>query len=290
MMLYVGLIIRSFINKGKMIMKKIIVSVLVAMFFIVANPGGILAAETPDFDAVYYAQRYPNVANTVGCDEKALLNHYMTVGVKEGMYPNALAECAAREKEIALQNAKATGNTALAEELSKAQAKAAATANTLSGTAGNQSAVVPVTALSTVQSASSIPAQTVLPLNPMIGTYVDVDITNQTMTLFVNNIPMLTSPCVTGTLKDKRSTPTGAFYIMEKKPGKRLKGDTWDVWVDRWMKFTSDSCGLHDASWRRKFGGSIYKSNGSHGCVNLPTDVAYQLYDMVTVGTPVIVH
>lgn len=56
------------------------------------------------------------------------------------------------------------------------------------------------------------------------------------------------------------------------------------------MKFTNNSIGLHDASWRKSYGGEIYKTNGSHGCVNLPKEAAYQLYDMVNVGTSVIVH
>ncbi len=45
--------------------------------------------------------------------------------------------------------------------------------------------------------------------------------------------------------------------------------------------------GIHDASWRKKFGGKIYQTNGSHGCVNVPTSSAEKLFSMVEVGTPV---
>lgn len=237
-------------------MKRWILPLVAAAFVLIFNVRGVYAA---DFDALYYAQRYPDVANSVGCDEKALYEHYITVGQKEGRYPNAQEECAGTARTIDLQNAKATGNTKLVETLEKQQ------------TANAQKAAAAVTV-------------------PVSGTYVDVNIESQTMTLFQNGLPVLSSPCVTGTPKNGRSTPTGMWYIMEKTPGKRLKGSSWDVWVDRWMRFTSDSCGLHDASWRRKFGGNIYQSNGSHGCVNLPKDVAYTLYDLVAVGTPVIVH
>ena len=237
-------------------MKRWILPLVAAAFVLIFNVRGVYAA---DFDALYYAQRYPDVANTVGCDEKALYEHYITVGQKEGRYPNAQEECAGTARTIDLQNAKATGNTKLVETLEKQQA----------ANAPKAAAAVTV---------------------PVSGTYVDVNIESQTMTLFQNGLPVLSSPCVTGTPKNGRSTPTGMWYIMEKTPGKRLKGSSWDVWVDRWMRFTSDSCGLHDASWRRKFGGNIYQSNGSHGCVNLPKDVAYTLYDLVAVGTPVIVH
>lgn len=129
-----------------------------------------------------------------------------------------------------------------------------------------------------------------IPCLPGYSTYVDVDISEQTMTYFQNGIAVLQSDCVTGKANGKRDTPCGTYKILTKIPGKRLKGPTWNVWVNRWMKFTNSNIGLHDASWRSSFGGNVYKSSGSHGCVNLPSDVAYQLYDMVNVGTTVIVH
>lgn len=122
-----------------------------------------------------------------------------------------------------------------------------------------------------------------------IDTYVDVDIENQTVTYYVNGEVVLSSPCVTGKVSTGNSTPTGRFVLRTKIPGKRLVGPTWDVWVNRWMRFTG-LVGLHDAGWRRKFGGQIYIKNGSHGCVNLPADAAYSLYDMIDIGTAVIVH
>ena len=121
----------------------------------------------------------------------------------------------------------------------------------------------------------------------LLPTYVDVSIDTQTMIYYENGIPVLVSPCVTG--KPGRGTPRGVFAINTKTPGKYLTGPSWHVWVNRWMRFAGN-CGLHDASWRKQFGGEIYKSNGSHGCVNLPHDVAVALYDRVGIGTTVIVH
>ena len=118
-------------------------------------------------------------------------------------------------------------------------------------------------------------------------TYVDISIDNQTLTYFVNGVPAISTPCVTG--GPKNGTPRGVFSINTKTPGKYLTGPTWHVWVNRWMRFCGN-VGIHDASWRKKFGGNIYKSNGSHGCVNIPGNVANQLYNMVGIGTVVIVH
>jgi len=118
-------------------------------------------------------------------------------------------------------------------------------------------------------------------------TYVDISIDNQILTYFVNGTVALTTPCVSG--GPKNSTPRGVFAINSMVPGKYLTGPDWHVWVNRWMRFCGN-CGIHDASWRKSFGGEIYKRNGSHGCVNIPSDKANQLYGMVGLGTMVIVH
>ena len=122
-----------------------------------------------------------------------------------------------------------------------------------------------------------------------LSTYVDVNIEGQTMTYFQNGETMLSSPCVTGDVSKKRTTPTGIFAVSGHVKGTYLIGPTWKNWVDYWMPFYA-GCGLHDATWRKNFGGEIYKTNGSHGCVNLPHDVAEQLFNMIDVGTVVIVH
>ncbi len=123
------------------------------------------------------------------------------------------------------------------------------------------------------------------------GTYIDVNIAEQTVNYFENGIVKLSTPCVTGNVTLGNGTPTGTFAINTLIPGKYLTGPTWNVWVDRWMRFTPDAAiGLHDASWRSNFGGDIYLTSGSHGCVNLPHDAAVQLFDMASIGTTVVVH
>ena len=122
------------------------------------------------------------------------------------------------------------------------------------------------------------------------NTYVDVNLETQTVTYILNGEVVLSSPCVTGDVSKHRSTPTGVYAVFGHVKGTYLTGPTWHNWVDYWMPFTRGGCGLHDANWRSRFGGEIYKTNGSHGCVNLPHDVAQQLFDMIGIGTVVIVH
>ena len=71
--------------------------------------------------------------------------------------------------------------------------------------------------------------------------------------------------------------------------GRTLRGENYATFVNYWMAFYNHY-GLHDATWRREFGGDIYLTDGSHGCVNLPKDKAGELFELVEVGTPVIVY
>ena len=121
------------------------------------------------------------------------------------------------------------------------------------------------------------------------STYIEVSIANQHLWYYVNGKLKMESSVVTGT-RGVHDTPRGIYYISEKIPGKYLTGDTYRTWVNRWMRLTNMGIGLHDATWRSNFGGSIYTYSGSHGCINLPMSFASQLFDMSYVGMPVIIY
>ena len=60
--------------------------------------------------------------------------------------------------------------------------------------------------------------------------------------------------------------------------------------VKYWMPFTGN-VGMHDADgWRSNYGGEIYKTNGSHGCVNMPLSKVREVYGIVEIGTAVVVY
>ena len=146
--------------------------------------------------------------------------------------------------------------------------------------------------LNTKQSASDREPVYQTDMGAIGGDYVEVSIPEQHVWLYRDGEVVLDSDCVTGCVSKHRNTPTGLFYIDMRMPGKMLypKGETKGSWVNRWMRFTPDGCGLHDATWRGSFGGNIYQTNGSHGCVNLPKQFAYDLYELVYEGLPVIVY
>lgn len=121
------------------------------------------------------------------------------------------------------------------------------------------------------------------------NTYVEVDVPQQHLWYYVDGELVLECAVVTGNASN-HATPLGCYYITEKVNGKYLTGNGYKTWVNRWMRLTNTGIGLHDANWRGSFGGNIYLSNGSHGCVNMPSTKAAELYKLVDVGTKVIIH
>ncbi|MDO4976188.1 MAG: peptidoglycan binding domain-containing protein [Eubacteriales bacterium] len=122
--------------------------------------------------------------------------------------------------------------------------------------------------------------------------YVEVSIDAQEVWLFVDGECIMNSSVVTG--RPGFDTEKGVYGITYKKRHTTLNGYNADGTpyaspVEYWMPFNGNQ-GLHDASWRDDFGGSIWKSNGSHGCVNCPTWAAATLYEHVKENFPVIIY
>lgn len=144
----------------------------------------------------------------------------------------------------------------------------------------------------TVSAVWRIPALCRGTANGDIGsTYIEADLTRQHFWYYRNGTLQLESDFVSGLdSQPGRRTPTGVFRVWGKQRDRTLKGEDYESFVSYWMPFTWTGCGLHDAPWRGAFGGSIYKSNGSHGCLNLPSGKAAALYNAVAYDTPVIVY
>ncbi|MDO4169003.1 MAG: L,D-transpeptidase family protein [Lachnospiraceae bacterium] len=121
-------------------------------------------------------------------------------------------------------------------------------------------------------------------------TYALVNISSQSMVFIKDGKAVVSSSVVTGDPTKGHSTPTGAYQIMYKERNTNLVGQGYSSPVSYWMPFTTNT-GFHDASWRHgAFGGSIYRGNGSHGCVNMPEGNAAALYSIIEKGTPVFVY
>lgn len=124
-------------------------------------------------------------------------------------------------------------------------------------------------------------------------TYVEISIKRQHLWFYKDGKLKMQSDIVTGKLTKDRKTTVGVHRIYGKQKDRYLGTmavQGYRSFVHYWMPFNWDGQGLHDATWRNKFGGNIYKTGGSHGCVNLPYSFAGKLYDQVTIGTPVVVY
>ena len=117
--------------------------------------------------------------------------------------------------------------------------------------------------------------------------YVDISITNQALYYYEYGELVLYSDVVTGIYD---GTPTGNFKVVNKARNVNLRGEDYVSFVNYWIAFYGGVYGMHDASWRSYFGGDIYKTNGSHGCVNMPYYKVQALYNMIEIGTPVYIH
>lgn len=126
----------------------------------------------------------------------------------------------------------------------------------------------------------------------MDGTYIEVDLTAQHVWYYRDGEVYVDCDCVSGDVTKDHGTKTGCFPLAYKESPSVLTGgegdDEYEEKVEYWMPFYEGQ-GLHDASWRYYFGGSIYRGNGSHGCVNLPTWAAAEIYNAVETGTAIVI-
>ena len=112
------------------------------------------------------------------------------------------------------------------------------------------------------------------------NTYVEIDMTNQHLWYYKNGYLIVEGDIVTGNVSNGHTTPTGVYNLYYKQRDTVLRGQDYASPVSFWMPFNG-GIGLHDASWRSEFGGEIYKTNGSHGCINAPYYLAKAVYDNI---------
>ena len=103
-----------------------------------------------------------------------------------------------------------------------------------------------------------------------------ISLTEHSLGLFEGNALIRKYPVAVG--KPSTPTPLGSFRVLEKvmNPGGMLG--------TRWMAFTYEMHGIHGTNHPELIGQEV-----SNGCVRMYNENVEELYDMVQVGTPVIV-
>ena len=123
-------------------------------------------------------------------------------------------------------------------------------------------------------------------INDIGDTYIEVDIGQQKMFYYRDGELFIETDVVTGR---NNATREEVCYVYSKQKNRILRGPGYESFVYYWMP-VSGGIGIHDATWRSKFGGEIYIRDGSHGCVNTPLEIVEQMYEVMEVGTPCILY
>ncbi len=119
------------------------------------------------------------------------------------------------------------------------------------------------------------------------GKWIEVDLSDQTTTLYIGNTAIATYSVSTG----KAATPTAiseskiyAKYTMQTMTG-TINGEYYYVPDIPWVSYFYNGEAFHGTYWHHNFGHPM-----SHGCVNMTISDAKTLYDFAPIGTRVVVH
>ena len=129
------------------------------------------------------------------------------------------------------------------------------------------------------------PVADLAPISPAVqDKRIEVNIAAQTMTAFESGRPVLYSRVASG--RGSNFTPRGSYKVFRKAPGQRMIGgegsDYYDLpGVPFPTYFTARGIALHGTYWHNDFG-----TVRSHGCVNVPSEVARWIWRWTTPVAP----
>jgi len=131
------------------------------------------------------------------------------------------------------------------------------------------------------------------------GTYIEISISKQKMWYYKNGKVVVTTSIVSGNeSKKKYATPkNGCWVVYAKEKDYTITGPLnsdgepeYQESSKYWIAF-NDEIGIYDKTRKNnKFGGTIYKKNGSYGSIQTPIKSMEKIYKEVEIGTPVIVY
>ncbi len=122
--------------------------------------------------------------------------------------------------------------------------------------------------------------------------YTEISISDQMVYVFRKGKVAFKCRCITGRPVQGRTTPTGAYFIKEHREAYTLTGADYKTPVTNWVRITWTGTGFHPATWQpwSSWTKDMYKTRGSHGCINLsPTD-AKTIYDMTSYREAVFIY
>ncbi len=115
--------------------------------------------------------------------------------------------------------------------------------------------------------------------------WIDINLSTQTATTYKGTTKIKTYVVATGINTPDRVTDRGTWYVWLKMPVQTMRGEGYVTPNVRWISYFHGGEGFHAAPWVSNFG-----VPHSHGCVNMTTSQAKEIYDWAPLGTKVVVH
>ncbi len=123
------------------------------------------------------------------------------------------------------------------------------------------------------------------------NTYIEIDLKKQHLWYYEEGKLKRECDIISGLPTDERNTPAGVYCLWYKERNATLTDNkTYWTTVAYWNYVSAIGIGLHDATWQSSFGGDLYKTRGSHGCINMSLNDAKYVYEKVPIGTPVVMY
>lgn len=122
--------------------------------------------------------------------------------------------------------------------------------------------------------------------------YIEISIKAQKVYVIRKGKVAFSCRCITGRPVEGRSTPTGAFFIKEHREEYTLTGDDYSTPVKNWVRITWTGTGFHPATWQpwSRWTKDLYKTIGSHGCINLEPSDAEKIYKLTKYREAVFIY
>jgi len=127
----------------------------------------------------------------------------------------------------------------------------------------------------------------VVPMGKYGPKWIDVNVNTQTMIAFEGQTPVLSTRMSSGTAR--HPTVLGMYRVYLKYQSQTMRGgegaERYEIPGVPWVMYFYSGYALHGAWWHTNFGTPV-----SHGCVNLPTNIAKWMYEWAPIGTLVLSH
>jgi lipoprotein-anchoring transpeptidase ErfK/SrfK len=134
------------------------------------------------------------------------------------------------------------------------------------------------------------------PTSASQGKLIVVSLATQSLTAYQDGNAVATTVVATG--RPALPTLRGTFHIKAKYSPYQFvspwpKGSPYwyaSAWTNYAMLYQDGGYFIHDAPWRTVYGPGADRTNGTHGCVNVPLKTMAFLYKWAPVGTTVVVQ